>query len=105
MIELTWIAEIVLALGLGYFFTSMYLLSHPQPKKKTPFRLPKVAVIVAMRDEAENITYCLQSLKNQTYPEHLYKVYIADDRSEDTSRQMVNAFIQNDNRFNLISVT
>ena len=105
MIELPWIAEIVLALGLGYFFTSMYLLSHPQPKKKTPFRLPKVAVIVAMRDEAENITYCLQSLKNQTYPEHLYKVYIADDRSEDTSRQMVNAFIQNDNRFKLISVT
>ncbi len=105
MVDIPLIAEIVLALGFGYFFTAMYLLSHSQPKKKTPFRLPIVAVIVAMRDEAENIIYCLQSLKKQTYPEHLYKVYIADDRSQDTSRQLVNAFIQNDNRFKLISVT
>lgn len=105
MVDIPLIAEIILALGLGYFFTAMYLLSHPQPKRKTPFRLPDVAVIVAMRDEAENIIYCLQSLKKQTYPEHLYKVYVADDRSQDTSRQLVNAFIQNDNRFKLISVT
>jgi cellulose synthase/poly-beta-1,6-N-acetylglucosamine synthase-like glycosyltransferase len=104
MPDIPLIAEIVLALGLGYFFTAMYLLSHPKPKKKTPFRLPNVAVIVAMRDEAENIIYCLQSLKKQTYPEHLYKVYVADDRSQDTSRQLVNAFIQNDNRFKLISI-
>ena len=76
MPDIPLIAEIVLALSLGYFFTAMYLLSHPKPKKKTPFRLPNVAVIVAMRDEAENIIYCLQSLKKQTYPEHLYKVYV-----------------------------
>ena len=105
MPDIPLIAEIGLALGLGYFFTAMYLLSHPQPKKKTPFRLPHVAVIVAMRDEAENIIYCLQSLKKQTYPEHLYKVYIADDRSQDASRQLVSAFIQDDSRFKLISIT
>ena len=105
MPELSWIAEIALALGLGYFFTSMYLLSHPQPKQKTPFRLPNVAVIIAMRNEADRITDCIQSLKDQTYPEHLYKVYIADDRSNDASAQIVSAFIQNDDRFKLISVT
>jgi cellulose synthase/poly-beta-1,6-N-acetylglucosamine synthase-like glycosyltransferase len=105
MYDIPLIAEIGLALGLGYFFTAMYLLSHSQPKKKTPFRLPTVAVIVAMRDEAENIIYCLQSLKKQTYPEHLTKVYVADDRSQDESRQLVGAFIQDDPRFKLISIT
>jgi cellulose synthase/poly-beta-1,6-N-acetylglucosamine synthase-like glycosyltransferase len=105
MYDVPLIAEICLALSLGYFFTAMYLLSHSQPKKKTPFRLPNVAVIVAMRDEAENIIYCLQSLKKQTYPEHLYKVYVADDRSQDASRQLVSAFIQDDPRFELVSIT
>ncbi|HEM49366.1 MAG TPA: glycosyltransferase [Caldithrix sp.] len=105
MYDIPLLAEFALALGIGYFFTAMYLLSHSQPKKKTPFRLPNVVVIVAMRDEAENIIYCLQSLKKQTYPEHLYKVYIADDRSQDASRQLVSAFIQNDPRFKLISIT
>ena len=105
MFELTWLSQIVLALGLGYFFTSIYLLSHAQPKRKTPFRLPTVAVIIAMRNEAKRITDCLQSLKEQTYPEHLYKVYIADDRSDDRSAQIVSAFIQDDNRFQLIPIT
>lgn len=105
MPELSWIADIVLALGLGYFFTSIYLLSHPQPGWKTPFRLPNVAVVVAMRNEADHITECLRSLKEQTYPGHLYRVYIADDRSTDASKQIVNSFIQNDDRFRLISIT
>ena len=105
MFEFTWVSQVVLALGLGYFFTTMYLLSHPQPGRKTPFRLPNVAVIIAMRNEANNITDCLQSLKEQTYPEHLYKVYIADDRSDDASVQIVSAFIQDDNRFHLLSIS
>ena len=104
MPDIPLIADIVLAFGLGYFFTAMYLLSHTQPKRKTPFRLPNVAVIIAMRNEADKIADCLQSLKDQTYPGHLYKVYIADDRSDDSSAQIVSAFIQNDDRFKLVSI-
>lgn len=104
MPDIPWIADMVLALGLGYFFTAMYLLSYTQPKRKTPFRLPDVAVIIAMRNEADRIVDCLQALKDQTYPEHLYKVYIADDRSDDSSAQIVSAFIQNDNRFKLVTI-
>jgi cellulose synthase/poly-beta-1,6-N-acetylglucosamine synthase-like glycosyltransferase len=105
MIEVSIFAAIVMALGLGYFFTAMYLLSHPQPTHSTPFRLPKVAVIIAMRNEEEHILECLQSLKEQTYPEHLYDVYVANDRSTDASGQIAETYIENLTRFHLIKIT
>ncbi len=55
-------------------------------KKKT------VSVIVASRNEAENLKKLLLCLINQTYPDGLMEIIIADDDSEDDTEAVVNAF-------------
>ncbi|MBD3170259.1 MAG: glycosyltransferase [candidate division Zixibacteria bacterium] len=46
---------------------------------------PKVSVIVAARDEEENIAGCVRSLLNQDYPAHLLEIVIVNDRSGDNT--------------------
>ena len=56
-----------------------YLNTNKQPVEDRPF----VSVIVAARNEEQNIEPLLHSLFQQTYPHHLYEVIIANDRSTD----------------------
>lgn len=44
-----------------------------------------ISVIIAARNEAQNIPTLLQSLHDQQYPKHLYEVIIIDDHSTDNS--------------------
>jgi cellulose synthase/poly-beta-1,6-N-acetylglucosamine synthase-like glycosyltransferase len=52
----------------------------------------KITVIIPARNEAENITACLQSLQRQTYPANLFEVIVADDFSEDETAVIVKRF-------------
>jgi len=105
MNELTVLSSLMLALGLGYFFTAMYLLSHPGPQKPPSQTLPGVAVLIAMRNEETYIANCLQSLETQDYPAHLYDVLLIDDSSEDLSVETALPVIERNNNFHLIKVT
>ncbi len=42
---------------------------------------PTVSVVVAARNEADNIGRCVESLRAQDYNSELYEVIVADDRS------------------------
>ncbi len=44
---------------------------------------PTVSVVVAARNEADNIGRCVESLRAQDYNSELYEVIVADDRSTD----------------------
>lgn len=52
----------------------------------------KVSVIIPARNEEENITNCLNSILQQTYPKHLIEVIVIDDFSEDNTASIVAAF-------------
>jgi len=104
MPDIQFIAELTLALAIGYIFTAMYLLSHPHPEKSHPTTLPEIAIVVAMRNEENTIASCLQSLENQNYPNHLFKVYLADDRSTDNSVEIARPFLDRNENFHLISI-
>lgn len=54
--------------------------------------LPAVAVIVAMRNEEENIIACLESLTEQRFPKNLYQVILVDDHSEDRGPERISQF-------------
>lgn len=82
---------LILALALGYFFTALYLLAQPLPEKYERTDTPSVAVLIAMRDEAENIEACMAALKNLSYPQSALRVHILDDRSNDNSLQLAEA--------------
>lgn len=79
-------------LGLAYFFSAMYLLSQQHPLKSEPPNLPMVAVLVAMRNEQDSVATCLESLADQNYPAHLYKIWILNDRSTDRSPEIAADF-------------
>ena len=44
---------------------------------------PLVSIVVAVRDEAENIEFLLDDLQGQTYPREAYEIIIVDDGSRD----------------------
>lgn len=57
--------------------------------KITSDKLPTVSVIIPMRNEEENISWCLQSVVDQEYPKDLMEVLVVDGMSQDSSREIV----------------
>ena len=51
-----------------------------------------VSVVVAARNEQENIGRLLQALINQSYPADKYQIIIVDDRSADRTAEIVNYY-------------
>ncbi len=51
-----------------------------------------VSVIIPARNEAANIINCLQSIKNQSYPVHLFNVFVIDDHSTDDTAPLIRSF-------------
>ena len=58
-------------------------------RKRIPIQFPasgkKVRILIAARNEEQNLRPLLLALKNQTYPKDLIEIIIADDHSEDNS--------------------
>ncbi len=51
--------------------------------------LPKASVVIAARNEEQNIPYCLGTLLKQSYPRELLETVVVDDHSEDGTRAAV----------------
>ncbi|MDY6836578.1 MAG: glycosyltransferase family 2 protein [Thermodesulfobacteriota bacterium] len=58
-------------------------------------KLPRVSIIIPMRNEEAYIGTCLQSVVEQDYPVTLLEVLIVDGMSEDSSRNIVQSFSNN----------
>jgi len=52
----------------------------------------KISVIIAARNEEENIGKLLTSIEAQSYPKHLFEVIVVDDNSTDKTGTIVNGF-------------
>jgi len=50
---------------------------------------PTVAIVIAARNEEENLTHILEDLTHLDYPNELLDIVIADDRSTDNSWSMI----------------
>lgn len=53
---------------------------------------PTVSLIIAARNEEQNIGECLESIANLSYPKALLEVLIVDDRSTDRTQSIVDEF-------------
>ncbi len=89
------------ASALLYALIAALLQRTPKPQAITPRSRPRVAVLVAMRNEEEHIGACLNALAHQTYPEDHYEVFVLDDRSEDRSAAIAAEFAR---RFDFLHV-
>ena len=97
--EITLILTIIYGVTLSYFFVG--LLFHPAGRNKK--RYP-VSVIIAARNEQDNIEHILQDLTVQKYPKQLYEVLVADDNSTDQTTTIVKRFCKSNKNFKLVSI-
>ncbi len=86
----------VITLLLSFFyFAALFLLSIGILKLKKPPATAnprQISVIIAARNEEENITAVLEKLLNQNYPSDKYEIIVVDDRSEDKTSLLVKEF-------------
>lgn len=67
--------------------------------------LPAATVLVAARDEEENILRCMESLSRLKYPKRQLEIIILDDGSSDSTPEIVKAFIENKSHFKYVRIT
>jgi cellulose synthase/poly-beta-1,6-N-acetylglucosamine synthase-like glycosyltransferase len=72
---------------------SMIVLIIFYKDKLTPRHDLKIAVLIAARNEADNILHCLNSLAQQNYPTYLLEIHIGDDQSTDGTGAIIQAFV------------
>ncbi len=91
----------------AYFIqTALFMIGAYKRYDKIPFdKLPTASVIVAARNEEENIFECIASLAELEYPEGKLEVIIVDDDSTDKTYSIVSDFIKDKNNFKLIKPT
>jgi len=72
-----------------------------KPEFLSPSEL-KLSIVIAAKNEADNITSLITALKKQSYPSHLFEVIIVDDNSTDASFKTVSSEISDLNNFRVI---
>jgi cellulose synthase/poly-beta-1,6-N-acetylglucosamine synthase-like glycosyltransferase len=80
-----------------YFLLGLIRLKNAPIEKHQD--VPTVSIIVAARNEEENIRYLLDDLNQQTYPQKKLQVIIADDRSTDKTWSIITEYKNKYNNF------
>jgi cellulose synthase/poly-beta-1,6-N-acetylglucosamine synthase-like glycosyltransferase len=65
---------------------------------------PKVSVLIAARNEEDNIIRCLQALVDQNYPKDKIQILVGDDDSDDNTFALVKEFILKHPHIELVSI-
>lgn len=97
--------EIIFLICLSFYFTELVLFSIGAGLKFSQIKeenLPSLTVIVAARNEEENILNCLNSLDKLIYPENLIEIIIVNDHSTDKTGELIESFIKEKSKFKLI---
>ncbi len=87
------------------------LLNHEENQKKKYLTndelksLPFVSILIPARNEAHQITRCLESFFELNYPQYKFEVLIGDDSSTDNTAEIVRNLILSRPNFKLIPIT
>ena len=85
----------------GYFIQSVVFIIGAS-RKFTKVRdedLPTATVIVAARNEEENILRCLKSLDMIVYDKNKLEIILVDDKSTDKTGKIIDEFIAGKTKF------
>lgn len=97
--------HIVIALGLVVFVLNLVLnlraLKRPSVDAEIGEPAPLVSVLIPARDEESNIESCLQSLRQQDYPN--LEILVLDDGSSDGTAGIVSRLAAADSRIRLLT--
>ncbi len=96
----------IFLVALSLYFSVIILFTIGLRKKYSCINyedLPHATVIVAARNEGENIYDCLVSLNNLTYPNGKLEIILVDDFSEDRTGKIIDEFIKDKPLFKKIT--
>jgi cellulose synthase/poly-beta-1,6-N-acetylglucosamine synthase-like glycosyltransferase len=90
----------------GYFILSVIFIigASRQFKRINDEELPAATVIVAVRNEGENILRCMQSLDNIVYDKNKLEIILVDDESTDNTGKIIDEFIFDKPKFKKIVI-
>lgn len=101
------LAFVIVIIALIYF--SVYFYFFKGLKKSSDIKgndnniFPFISVIVAARNESDNITSCINSLKSINYPSNKFEVIIVNDNSSDNTEELIIKGISGRNNFLLLN--
>lgn len=61
-------------------------------RKVKPKKPPLVSVVITTKNEEKNISNCLESIKNQTYPREKIEIIVVDNRSSDKTVKIARTY-------------
>ncbi|MDI1232919.1 MAG: glycosyltransferase [bacterium] len=66
---------------------------------------PQISILVAARNEENNILHCLESIEQLDYPKDKIEILIGNDSSTDSTANIIEAFIAHHPQFKCIHLT
>lgn len=97
--------EIIFLIAIAVYFVQVFAFSVFIRKKFDKLKddeLPTASIIVAARNEEDNILDCIKSLDASEYPEGKLEIVIVDDNSIDSTWDIIAAYIKDKPKFKLI---
>jgi cellulose synthase/poly-beta-1,6-N-acetylglucosamine synthase-like glycosyltransferase len=88
----------------GEIILFLLALSKKEKKHKHIASFPNVSVVVAARNEEENIERCLRSILQVDYPADKLEVIVADDGSTDRTPEIISKIKQEHNNLKVIRI-
>lgn len=98
MIGITEILFFIIVAGYIFIQRRIYRSASQTFEKNFSFS-PKVSVIVAAKNEEENILECLESLDKIDYPEDKLELLIVNDNSTDSTQEIIENFVKGKSKF------
>jgi len=87
------------------FLLLLDLLTHQdQVTNELPNPLVKVTIMVAARNEEENILRCMQALEQLDYPKSHLQILLGNDQSTDATEKIIQNFIADKPHFQLVNI-
>ena len=75
-----------------YYRRAWETLRDQNPVSGIRYPSTRITIIIPARNEEDNITDCLVSVCNQSFPKQLFEVLVVDDHSTDRTAELVKAF-------------
>lgn len=66
---------------------------------------PSVSILIAVRNEEQNIIRCLQSIEALNYPKNKLQVLIGEDQSEDATPTLIAQFVSGKQGYEVVPIT
>ena len=100
---------LLLLIGSGFVtyivFSIKFYFGFKRYKPVINYKKKTVSIIVAARNEAENLKKLMLCLVNQNYPKSLYEIIIADDGSEDETQAIVQSYSNHESAVTYLSIS